>query len=331
MTCNLKFSVGYYLPDLYKCRETVEAFSGHIEEVYFPWLDLADGRGNSIRCQEEQEQMLDELKAIHKNGIRLNMLLNANCYGEKAISVNFAENLFSAIDNVFTLIGLEAITTTSLFAAQLIKKRYPELEIKASVNMGIGTVPGMEYVKNYFDSFYLQRELNRTPHKIKKLKEWCVKNGKKLYMLANSGCLRFCSAHTFHDNLVAHEREIACQENAWTNFRGVCWQYLADPQNELSFLRDSTWVRPEDIDSYKGLVDGIKLATRSHRRPEVVIESYVSRKHDGNMLSLCEPDFSGLGFIDNSRFPASWQSGLNNLPECEYDNYCKKVMKNVKR
>ena len=37
----------------------------------------------------------------------------------------------------------------------------------------------------------------------------CDAEGKELYMLANSGCLNNCSAHVFHDNLVAHEAQIA--------------------------------------------------------------------------------------------------------------------------
>ena len=75
--------------------------------------------------------------------------------------------------------------------------------------MEIGTTIGMDYIADLFDSFYLKREYNRNLQIITKAREWCNANGKKLYGLANSGCLNFCSTHIFHDN--AHEvPENAC-------------------------------------------------------------------------------------------------------------------------
>ena len=101
------------------------------------------------------------------------------------------------------------------FVAEVIKTHFPEIDVRASVNMAIASVSGMKYIKNYFDSFYIARELNRYPQKIKILKQWCEANNKKLFLLANSGCLRDCSAHTFHDNLVFDSLlvkfQIACQ------------------------------------------------------------------------------------------------------------------------
>ena len=331
MHSKLKISIGYQLPDIHRFLDIVAEYAKDIGEVYFPWLDVNDGRGLTIRTQEEKSQMLQELTEIHRMGIKLNMLWNANCYGSTAISKELKIKLLDAVNFLQDCIGVDTVTTTSLFVAETLKEEYPTLDLRASVNMGIGTISGMKYLKDYFDSFYLQRELNRFPEKIKSLKQWCSENGKKLYMLVNSGCLRFCSAHTFHDNLVSHENEIAQHENAWTGFRGVCWDFYSKPENAYSFLQDSTWIRPEDIDSYAGLVDGIKLATRSNKNPDKVIGSYVCGNFGGNMLSLCEPDFSGLCFIDNSQFPSSWRSRLSGLPDNEYENYCKEIFAHVKR
>ena len=41
------------------------------------------------------------------------------------------------------------------------------------------------------------------------LKAWADANGKSLHFLVNSGCMNYCSGQSFHDNLVAHEAEIA--------------------------------------------------------------------------------------------------------------------------
>ena len=58
---------------------------------------------------------------------------------------------------------------------------------------------------------------------------------KKLFMLANSGCLNFCSAHNFHDNLVAHEADISKMDNAY-NFSGICHEYLKNTENYSVFF-----------------------------------------------------------------------------------------------
>ena len=44
-------------------------------------------------------------------------------------------------------------------------------------------------------------------------------------MLANSGCLNFCAAQIFHDNLVAHESEVSETVNVCDRTPAVCWLY----------------------------------------------------------------------------------------------------------
>jgi collagenase-like PrtC family protease len=331
MSSKLKFSVGYQLPDLRTLSCIVNDYAADIEEVYFPWIGVMNGRGSSITGADEQQIMEKELEDIHAHGVKLNMLWNANCYGKDSISVELENKIESALSYMLNGIGLEAVTTASLFIASYIKRRFPEIEVRASVNMGIGSLSAMRCVRDYFDSFYVKRELNRFPSKIKVLKEWCVANDKRLYLLANSGCMKECPAHIFHDNLVAHEREIACEKSSWNGFRGICWEYFFDPANHYAFLADSTWIRPEEIDSYCGLVDGIKLATRVHRDPEWVISSYVKRAFEGNTLSLAEPDFSKLCYLDNTAFHDDWLERFCLLSESEREIYCKDELKHVRR
>ena len=319
------------MPDPYFFADIVAKYSDSIGEVYFPWLEIPNGRGVSITRQEEQGLMEEELQKIKKSGISLNLLWNANCYGAEAISVKLEKQVLNTIGYLFKYIGLDAVTTTSLFVAEVIKTYFPKIDVRASANMEIVSVSGMKYIKDYFDSFYIARTLNRYLRTIELLKKWGDANNKKLFLLANSGCLRDCSVHIFHDNLVSHENELSKQKNRWHGFQGVCWDYYHDKNNHLSFISDSTWLRPEDIDNYAGLVDGIKLATRVHRQPEIVIKSYSQRKFDGNILGLCEPDFSTLCHIDNSSFPEQWLHCLEQLNDKEYNNYCQEIFKHVKR
>lgn len=75
-------------------------------------------------------------------------------------------------------IGLDIVTTASLMIARTIKNNFPDIEVRASVNMRIGTVKAMEYIADLFDSYNIQREYNRDLRRITELKEWADKHGK---------------------------------------------------------------------------------------------------------------------------------------------------------
>jgi collagenase-like PrtC family protease len=111
-------------------------------------------------------------------------------------------------------IGPDVITTTSPAIAHMVKEEYPHIHLKASVNMRISTVKGMQYIAHLFDSYCVAKECNRNLPQLKELKNWAENNGKKITILANSGCMRDCSGQVFHDNMVAHEAEIAKQKKA---------------------------------------------------------------------------------------------------------------------
>ena len=97
----------------------------------------------------------------------------------------------------------EIVTTASPFIARTFKKAFPEIEVRASVNMRLTTLQAFKYLAPLFDSYYLGRDVQRNLETVKRFSGWCRANGKKLCILANSGCLRNCPWQTYHDNLIA--------------------------------------------------------------------------------------------------------------------------------
>ena len=322
MSEKLKLSVGYQLPERYSIVEVIETYRDAVAEVYFPWYGMPDGRGVSIRYEADQYLMEKELLQLRNMGVKLHLLLNANCYGKEALSGKFAETLEAMLSFLTEKFNLSGVTTTSLFVARLCKKKFPALEVRSSVNMNITSRQAMEYVADYFDGFYAARSLNRAPEALKQLRI----PGKKLYLLANSGCLSNCPAHTFHDNLVAHEAEIDHEKSCW-NFQGICWERFSKKSNQDNILADSTWIRPEEIDLYEGIVDGIKVASRTNPHFGTIIKAYAERSFTGNILSLCEPDFSKLIYLENSAFPANWMGNAKNSGTPEYNSLIGTVKK----
>ena len=273
----------------------------HIYEVYFSWGDFPNGRNNQwekdgYSILELMDMQRDSLKKLSEEGIPFNLLFNANCYGRDSLSRTFFNKVGITADYIKTNFGLSSVTTTSPVIAKFFKSNFQDIEVRASVNMEIGTTEGMEYLKEYFDSFYIKRELNRDPESIKLLHEWSKNNGKELFALANSGCLNFCSAHNFHDNLVAHENEIVAMDNAY-GFQGICKEFLKKPENLNALINNTNFIRPEDIEKYEPYFKAVKLATRVSRCPEMIIQSYINKKYSGDILSILEPAHSVYPYV----------------------------------
>lgn len=303
----MKFSVGLKLGDS-QLLDCILENKEHIHEVYFSWGELPNGRSNQLTNDSFapwilQDMQREALKTLSQAGIKLNLLFNGNCYGKDAQSRSFFQKIGTVTDYVAETYGLGSVTTTSPLIAKFLHDNFPGLEVRASVNMEIGTVEAMSYMAEHFDSFYMQRELNRDFEAIRKLHTWCQENGKSLFALANSGCLNHCPARNFHDNLVAHETEIAQMDNAYA-FHGICREYLKDPAHFQNIYSITNFIRPEDISKYEPYFTAVKLATRVHKYPSSVVNSYIRGKYSGDLLQLLEPAHSIYPWVlENSETP----------------------------
>jgi hypothetical protein len=335
----MKLAVGYQqMEDGSPFSSIVADYCSFIGEVYFALAGSPSGRpvlgsfpGKPDRSAQNILEM--ELQDFRKLGVKLDLLFNANCYGERAISRSLENEMVSVIDHLGNIGCLpDIVTTTSLMIAHTVKNHFPEIETRASVNMRLGTIQSMGYVSDLFDSFYLQRDLQRNLEYVEKMHKWCKENGKKLCILANSGCLRFCPGQVFHDNLIAHSREAGELENIKDWNPHVCWNLYKKPENFVEVLK-STWIRPEDLHLYEGMADTVKLATRQHSHPRMVIAAYAGRSFRGNLLDLLEPGFSRAFFpsyIDNTAFPEDWAKQTSGCSQ-DYNNctYCTHVLQHV--
>ena len=333
----MKFAVGFqlYQQEEEPFSQIVSTYREHISEVFFAWQDIPTGRSNVATLHgytdwTAQARMEEELRTIKAMGIKLDLLFNGNCYGQYAISEKLANTVASVIEHLQeTVGGVDIVTTASLAIAHTVKKHFPHVEVRASVNMKIGTVKAMEYVADLFDSFHVMREYNRDLKHLHSLKDWADEHGKKLVMLANSGCFVHCSGQIFHDNLVAHEAEV-CEVSNLKDFTPyVCRRNLKNRDNWHMILQN-TWVRPEDLHHYEDLFDTVKLATRMHSHPGLVIDSYCRGRFIGNTLDLFEPGF-GRAFapfiVDNTAFPADWFEKTTSCSKnCHTCGYCKALL-----
>ncbi len=336
----MKFAVGYQLSEQGEepFADIVRDYVQHLAEVYFPRVGSASGRAVLDRrrgCVDwtAQSRLEDDLRTFRDLGLKLDLLFNANCYGPLAVSRKLQGEVGSVLDHLRSAVGgVDIVTTTSPAIAHTVRTYFPDIDVRASVNMRIGASESMGYVADLFDSFYIQRDYQRDIEYVRHVSRWCAEHGKGLYMLANSGCLRLCPGQVFHDNMVAHDEQIDEIERMTDFEPHICRRVISRPEERSAILK-ATWIRPEDIHRYEGLVGAMKLATRMHSNPRCVLEAYTSGRWVGNLLDLMEPSFS-LFFaprtVDNTRFPADWFERTSSCGrECGECGYCDEVMTEV--
>lgn len=336
----MKYTIGYQLPDEYfSMRELCGKYNEQISNVYFSYSCEPSGRFTLAgKTEEETAQIaacqLEELRDIKRMGKKLTLLYNANCYGEEAVSVKLQNHILQLTAFLKSELDIDAITTTSPFIAQTIKREFgSSIQITASVNMRIGSQNAMEQLADCFDGYYLKKEYNRDFSKIQELKNWCDQNGKILHILANSGCIHDCAFQTFHDNLIAHGVGENGIENADGGFAAPCHRYLASlgVEKGITKFMQSNFIRPEEIYLYEPYFSEVKLATRMHVRPQMVLAAYIRGSFKGNLLDLTEPSYSSLfrGYLlDNTKIDPRWAATAyacrKNCDEC---NRCGRAVK----
>ncbi len=334
----MKFSIGYFMPDMYDCTsDIIKDYKDSINEVYFSYAEEPGGRSavaplSDSEHEEKKALQLEELTYISKElKVKTALLFNANCYGGDAISKALEKRVIDKITFLKKELDLDSVTTTSPFIAKIIKREFKDtIKVRASVNMRVGTIKAMEYLTD-FDGFYMQREFNRDFDRIRLLKDWCGKNGKTLHLLANSGCLKECSYQTFHDNTVAHEEEIVKNDNAKLKYPSPCWDFMEslDDIERATKILQNTWIRPRDLVHYEPYFENAKLATRIHSNPRLVVMAYATQKGGGNLMDITEPSYSGLfprHILDSRMFPDDWFEKVTKCDKmCHKCSYCRTV------
>ena len=166
---------------------------------------------------------------------------------------------------------------------------------------------------------------------VKMFAEWGEKNGKKICMLANSGCLRNCPWQTFHETLLAHDFRHIQGEIMKLNMPSTLCVGIVQSKQYEEILRAS-WIRPEDLYRYEPYVSVFKLSTREADRPDLILKAYTSRSFNGDLLLLLDPGFSFLvrpNVFVNKAFPKEWSEGKiagNCASNCTHCGKCTEVL-----
>ena len=334
-----KYAVGHFLTknpdDPASFAELARRYAPRLREVYFAWSGLTHGRPDIVSIQNEEERIISDMKYCREHGMKLDLLANALCYGEKAVTEEQRLQITGIIRRLDKE-GLypEIITTTSPYIAKLCKVYFPDIKVRASVNMRLRNTLALEYLAPLFDSFYICRNVQRDLPTFHAMADWCKNHGKDLCMLVNSGCVRDCPWYVFHTIHHGHKYLDIFPEMKKQNLLFVCNHLLSKNKRFSEFLR-SSWIRPEDVHLFEPELETVKLATRRTNYAFKIVEAYLNKSFDGNLLHLTEP-YQGSAFrpyrIDNKSFPADWAtSGIAGkcAENCTHCGKCEEILEQV--
>ena len=192
---NRTLAVGWF--DNAPFRAICGKYVSRIKEVFFAWPGVTASRPMAEWTPERKQLFFEDIAWCRNEGMELDAIFNANCYGDIAISKALAEHVTEVLGEMDEK-GLfpEHLTTTSPFIATVVRRRFPEVKIRLSVNMYIESTQSLSYMEELFDSFYVSIDNHRNFEYVRKMADWSTSHGKTLCVYANSGCLRVASFTT---------------------------------------------------------------------------------------------------------------------------------------
>jgi collagenase-like PrtC family protease len=327
---HLDFSIPYnndpaVLPELFRLKEQN---GNRIREIYLSGPQEYAGSGR-IAPELEFEGFAGILDSIHKEGIRVNLLLNSICEGSDWYSSQALNSTMEYLRRVHEEHGVEAVTIANPLYIREVRKRFPNIEICASVLGDIDCVEkAVIFRKAGADVITPDVDINRDLKILKRIKE---KTGAEIKLMVNEGCLFRCAFRKFHFNYISHKsrkpgsgKGVKSEDNV---FSLNCIQFS---KSDLSQILKSGWIRPEDAVRYSEISRYFKLVGRTSSNSMLLrsVQAYMDENWNGDLLELMAGNLYSVGMshlmhldnksLDEVGFFARVTSCDKECSECDY-------------
>ncbi len=293
----LEFSVPYNndpssLPDIFRLKSKN---GNRIREIYLSGPQEFSGSGR-IAPEMDLGEFAGIVDSIHKEGIRVNLLLNSICEGIDWYSSPVLNATMDYLKRVHEDHGVEAVTIANPLYVREVRRRFPDIEICASVLGDIDCVQkAVIFRKAGADAITPDVDINRDLGLLRRIKE---KTGAEIKLMVNEGCLFRCAFRKFHFNYISHKsrnpgegKRVRSEDNV---FSLNCIQLSkTDPSQILK----SGWIRPEDARRYGEITSYFKIVGRTSSKSMVLraLEAYLGESWDGDLLELMAGNIYSAG------------------------------------
>jgi collagenase-like PrtC family protease len=326
----LDFSVPYNndpetLPDVFKMKSQN---GNRIREIYLSGPQEFSGSGR-IAPEMEFNEFTRIVDSIHREGIRVNLLLNSVCEGNEWYSSGVLNSTMSYLRRIHEEHGVESITIANPLYIREVRRRFPDIEICASVLGDIDCVEkAVIFRKAGADVITPDVNINRDLGLLKKITE---KTGAEIKLMVNEGCLFRCPFRKFHFNYISHKsrnpgvgKGVKSEDNV---FSLNCIQLS---KNDPSQILKSGWIRPEDVRHYSDITGYFKIVGRTSSKSMLLrsVNAYLNESWDGDLLELMAGNLYSVGMshlmhldnksLDEIGFFSRVSSCDKECSECDY-------------
>lgn len=250
---------------------------------------MGNARASAILPDISREEAVKHVELVHSLGMRFGYTLNAPCLGNMEFTAKGQNRILEELDFIYHELKADQVIITIPSIMEIVKKRFPDLEVKASIVNQISTV---EAARNFInlgaDVIVIDNNINR---KFKVIEAIRRMTDKKLEILANDSCLLDCPYKNYHYNISAHSSKEDDPLNKW--FIDYCvMKCMKAKCSEPELIIKSSFIRPEDIGIYEDMgIDILKINTR--HLPEEwglrAVKAYAERAYEGNLLDIICP------------------------------------------
>jgi collagenase-like PrtC family protease len=251
--------IPYVDQDISFWEEIADGFGAHVKAVYFPMPGgiIASGRGR---------QPDGSLEAFLRHApLPKAVLLNPVVLPRPVDQI--APPVLSALRRLYEDFGVSSVTIANPTLARRIREEWPELEIAASVLMGIARPAQVLMVQDCVDAITPDNSLVRDLDGLRRLRDAFAG---EIRLIVNEACIPGCPHRTQHFYEMGYGD---------SHPQSLCQHML----EERPWLRlTGAWILPRHLVYYEGLYDSLKLAGRVTLRDRdrylAVLSAYVHRE-----------------------------------------------------
>lgn len=317
----------------------------YVEEIYMP---VPHSIIESARSYDECEQNDYELnvesyvKQAKDLGLKVNFIANKQFISpEKLRSTSL--RLCKFLKRMKELYDIDKVTLSNFYIigqyGEYIKEMGIDIELSVLVNVdSYSALKEILTVHPCLSSVCLSDKMIHRADELAVIKDHF--SSTELKLIPNHGCLIGCPFEKQHHNYLAYtfskESDDMIKNALNTELRianeacAGCWKYLSLKERHI---REMSFIRPDDVDVYKGIIDKMKISGRVHPAETMirVIEAYGKRSFDGNIEELLDLNVHHSVNIPNAGFPREFGEKRSNCKnECYKCNYCNTVYQFVK-
>jgi len=279
----------------------------------------------------------DYVLKIKKLNVEFHYTFNSPWTNLKERNQEYKKQILNDLKKI-TEIGVDTFIVANPYLISLIRQKFPEIKIIASINLQTTTAYKFKSLIEYgCNSVVLDRPVNRNIAFLEKIKS----EAEKFSLLVNSTCLFDCPIQQYHSN----ENGYLSSENIDNvEDKEYCINYCLPliekhPENILK----STWIRPEDIDKYEKIgVKNFKIQGRTLESDILLnlVKAYLDRKTPNDDLFYIFPDFAAKYPALEVKFKNSrinkmkfveyfFKNNINCSIDCFSCNHCHKTFEKL--